>query len=131
MGVFMACTWGSKVNGILKVFAIGAAVLVDLWDIPDLTKTPDMVSAYTPPQTLGSSVLTIPQEVLSKHSAARSRGIILIPFFVYLSFFWMHFAILIKSGPGDTFMNPQFQETLADNEKLMNSQGVSVRNMCQ
>lgn len=42
----MACTWGSKVNGILTVFAIGAAVLVDLWDILDLKKTPDMVSIY-------------------------------------------------------------------------------------
>lgn len=42
----MACTWGSKVNGILTVFAIGAAVLVDLWDILDLKKTPDMVGIY-------------------------------------------------------------------------------------
>ncbi len=29
----MACTWGSKVNGILTVFAIGVAVLIDLWDL--------------------------------------------------------------------------------------------------
>ncbi len=34
----MACAWGSKVNGILTVFAIGAAVLVDLWDILDHRK---------------------------------------------------------------------------------------------
>ena len=37
-GVFMACTWGSKVNGILTVFAIGFAVLIDLWDILDVRK---------------------------------------------------------------------------------------------
>ena len=37
-GVFMACTWGSKVNGILTVFAIGFAVLIDLWDILDVQK---------------------------------------------------------------------------------------------
>ena len=37
-GVFMACTWGSKVNGILTVFAIGFAVLIDLWDILDVHK---------------------------------------------------------------------------------------------
>lgn len=42
-GVFMACTWGSKVNGILTVFAIGAAVLVDLWDILDYRKNASLV----------------------------------------------------------------------------------------
>jgi dolichyl-phosphate-mannose-protein mannosyltransferase len=39
----MACTWGSKVNGILTVFAIGAAVLVDLWDIMDHKKNESIV----------------------------------------------------------------------------------------
>ncbi len=34
----MACTWGSKVNGILTVFAIGVAVLIDLWDLLDHKK---------------------------------------------------------------------------------------------
>ena len=34
-GTFMACAWGSKVNGILTVFAVGAAVLFDLWNVLD------------------------------------------------------------------------------------------------
>jgi dolichyl-phosphate-mannose--protein O-mannosyl transferase len=42
-GVFMACAWGSKVNGILTVVAIGVAVLVDLWDLLDVRKNPSMV----------------------------------------------------------------------------------------
>ena len=37
-GTFMACAWSSKVNGILTVFTIGVAVLVDLWDILDYRK---------------------------------------------------------------------------------------------
>jgi dolichyl-phosphate-mannose-protein mannosyltransferase len=41
----MACAWGSKVNGILAVFAIGVAVLVDLWDLLDIRKNPSMVRA--------------------------------------------------------------------------------------
>jgi dolichyl-phosphate-mannose-protein mannosyltransferase len=40
----MACTWGSKVNGILTVIAIGLAVLIDLWDILDHRKGYSMVS---------------------------------------------------------------------------------------
>jgi dolichyl-phosphate-mannose-protein mannosyltransferase len=42
-GVFMACTWGSKVNGILTVFTIGIAVLIELWDILDIKKGHTMV----------------------------------------------------------------------------------------
>ncbi|KAF4611280.1 hypothetical protein D9613_007056 [Agrocybe pediades] len=75
-GVFMACTWGSKVNGILTVFAIGLAVLVDLWDILDHKK-----EGHT-------------------------------------------MAILTQSGPGDSFMSPAFQETLAGNEMLLNSKEI-------
>ena len=103
-GVFMACVWGSKVNGILTVTAIGAAVLVDLWDILDVKKHPKM-------------------EYFWQHFAARAVGLIVVPFIVYLSFFYVHFAILTHSGTGDTFMSPAFQETLSGNELLLNSQG--------
>ncbi|KAI0050961.1 glycosyltransferase family 39 protein [Auriscalpium vulgare] len=102
-GVFMACTWGSKVNGILTVLAIGAAVLVDLWDLLDIRQTGHTMDNFT------------------RHFAARAFGLILVPLIVYLSFFWVHFAILVKSGPGDTFMSPQFQESLTGNDMLMNS----------
>lgn len=40
----MACTWGSKVNGILTVITIGIAVLIDLWNILDYRKGHTMVS---------------------------------------------------------------------------------------
>lgn len=42
-GTFMACTWASKVNGILTVVTIGLAVLIDLWDILDIRKGHSMV----------------------------------------------------------------------------------------
>ncbi|KAJ8586747.1 glycosyltransferase family 39 protein [Rhizopogon salebrosus TDB-379] len=102
-GFFMACTWGSKVNGILTVVTIGIAVLVDLWDILDYKK------GFT-------------MEHFWKHFMARAVGLILVPFIIYLSFFYVHFAVLTRSGNGDTFMSPAFQETLIGNELLMNSQ---------
>ena len=55
---------------------------------------------------------------------ARVVGLIVVPFIIYLSFFYVHFAILVQSGPGDSFMSPAFQETLAGNEMLLNSQGM-------
>jgi dolichyl-phosphate-mannose--protein O-mannosyl transferase len=42
----MACTWGSKVNGILTVFTIGIAVIIDLWDVLDIKKGHSMVRFY-------------------------------------------------------------------------------------
>lgn len=55
---------------------------------------------------------------------ARVIGLIIVPFIIYLSFFYVHFAILTQSGPGDTFMSPAFQETLSGNEMLLNSHGM-------
>ncbi|EKM81771.1 hypothetical protein AGABI1DRAFT_118848 [Agaricus bisporus var. burnettii JB137-S8] len=101
-GVFMACTWGSKVNGILTVACIGIAVLIDLWDILDHKKGTTMDYFY-------------------QHFIARAIGLIVIPFVVYLTFFYIHFSILVQSGSGDLYMSPAFQETLAGNEMLLNS----------
>ena len=46
-----------------------------------------------------------------------------MPFVIYLTFFYVHFAVLTHSGTGDSFMSPVFQETLVGNELLLNSQG--------
>jgi dolichyl-phosphate-mannose-protein mannosyltransferase len=57
---------------------------------------------------------------------ARAIGLIVVPFIVYLSFFYIHFAILVQSGSGDLYMSPAFQETLAGNEMLLNSAGNQI-----
>lgn len=67
------------------------------------------------------------QSYFWRHFAARAYALIFLPFLLYLVFFWIHFKILIYSGPGDTFMSPAFQETLQGNEMLLNSQGGSTR----
>jgi dolichyl-phosphate-mannose-protein mannosyltransferase len=61
------------------------------------------------------------QQYFWSHFAARAGGLIVFPFIIYLSFFYIHFAILTGSGSGDTFMSPAFQETLKGNELLLNS----------
>lgn len=49
-GFFMACTWGSKVNGILTVITIGIAVLIDLWGILDYRRGHTMVGVFVSPR---------------------------------------------------------------------------------
>ncbi|CCM01812.1 uncharacterized protein FIBRA_03880 [Fibroporia radiculosa] len=104
-GTFMACTWASKVNGILTVVAIGIPVLVDLWDILDHKKGHSM-------------------EYFWQHFLARAMGLIVLPIIFYLMVFYVHLSILTNTGPGDTFMSPAFQETLRGNELLLNSQEI-------
>ncbi|PCH44324.1 glycosyltransferase family 39 protein [Wolfiporia cocos MD-104 SS10] len=104
-GTFMACTWASKVNGILTVVAIGIPVLVDLWDLLDIKKGYSM-------------------EYFTRHFLARAAGLIVLPIFIYLMVFYIHLSILTETGPGDTFMSPAFQETLRGNELLLNSQEI-------
>jgi dolichyl-phosphate-mannose-protein mannosyltransferase len=42
-GVFLACTLGCKMVGLFTFFTIGAAVLIDLWDVLDIQKNYPMV----------------------------------------------------------------------------------------
>jgi len=58
-----------------------------------------------------------------RHFFARALGLIVVPFIVYSSFFWVHFKVLSHSGTGDHFMTPRFQESLAGNELLLKAHG--------
>ncbi|ODV63189.1 dolichyl-phosphate-mannose-protein mannosyltransferase [Ascoidea rubescens DSM 1968] len=94
-GVSLSCVISTKYVGVFTFMTIGSAVLIDLWDLLDIKK--------------GLSI-----EKFAKHFLTRFLFLIVIPFFIYLFWFWCHFAILTKSGPGDSFMSSDFQETLGD-----------------
>ncbi|KAI8585613.1 Dolichyl-phosphate-mannose-protein mannosyltransferase-domain-containing protein [Geranomyces variabilis] len=104
-GVGLACTTGVKMVGMLTIAAIGVAVLFDLWDLLDIRRG-----------------LTMRQ--FSRHFAARALCLIFLPFAIYLSFFYIHFAILIKSGPGDAFMSPAFQDGLVGSDVSTNTSAI-------
>ncbi|KAK9461851.1 Dolichyl-phosphate-mannose-protein mannosyltransferase-domain-containing protein [Lipomyces oligophaga] len=104
-GLALACTISTKYVGAFTFFTIGMAVIMDLWNLLDI-----------------SSGLTLRQ--FARHFAARLYALILFPFMLYLLFFQIHFMILTKSGPGDEFMTPEFQETLGDNEMTLLSRPV-------
>lgn len=107
-GVCMSCVISTKYVGVFTFFTIGSAVAIDLWCLLDVNRR--------------QGALTLPE--FGKHFAARVVGLIIVPFFFYLFWFQVHFAILTKSGPGDDFMSPEFQETLSDNIMTMQSVGI-------
>ncbi|KAI9373171.1 Dolichyl-phosphate-mannose-protein mannosyltransferase-domain-containing protein [Aspergillus egyptiacus] len=107
-GVSLSCVISTKYVGVFTFITIGSAVVVDLWNLLDIRR---------PGGALAMCQWT-------KHFAARFFSLIIIPFFLYLFWFQVHFAILTHSGPGDDFMTPAFQETLSDN--AMASQSFSI-----
>lgn len=94
-GVSLSCVISTKYVGVFTYVTIGIGVLHELWILLDYKKG-----------------LSIPQ--LAQHFFARFWSLIVFPFTIYLFWFYLHFAILTKSGPGDTFMSSDFQETLAE-----------------
>jgi dolichyl-phosphate-mannose-protein mannosyltransferase len=104
-GFALSCDISTKYVGTFAFVTIGSAVVVDLWDLLDVNRK------------RGSLGL----DDFAKHFAARAFGLIVMPFIFYLFWFQVHFTILTRSGPGDDFMTPEFQETLSDNMLLANS----------
>lgn len=104
-GFALSCVISTKYVGLFAFVTIGSAVAIDLWGLLDVNR----------PQ----GALSLPD--FGKHFAARAVGLIIIPFLFYLFWFQVHFAILYRSGPGDDFMSPEFQETLSDNAMLANA----------
>jgi len=94
-GISLSCVISTKYVGVFTFITIGFAVAIDLWNLLDI-----------------ESGLTIRQFI--RHFVARFYGLIVLPFVIYLFWFYVHFAILTKSGPGDNFMSAEFQETLGD-----------------
>ncbi|KAI7476198.1 protein O-mannosyl-transferase 1 [Hortaea werneckii] len=106
-GISMSCVISTKYVGAFTFFSIGVPVVIDLWDLLDIKR---------------KQPLSIPD--FGMHLGARMIGFIVVPFLMYLFWFQVHFAILSRSGPGDDFMTPEFQETLSDN--LMTQQAVNI-----
>jgi dolichyl-phosphate-mannose-protein mannosyltransferase len=95
-GVSLSCVISTKYVGVFTFVTIGAAVLIDLWHLLDYRAGLSMSQFY-------------------KQFFARAFGLIIVPLGIFLFWFWVHFTVLIRSGPGDAFMSPEFQETLGDN----------------
>ena len=104
-GVAMSCVISTKYVGVFTFFTIGSAVAIDLWGLFDINRKEGALSLIH----------------FTKHFVARLFGLLIVPFFFYLFWFQIHFAILSKSGPGDDFMSPEFQSTLADNAMTASS----------
>ncbi|OLY79840.1 Dolichyl-phosphate-mannose-protein mannosyltransferase 4 [Smittium mucronatum] len=105
-GIFLGCSFSCKLVGLFTYMSVGVLVIIDLWNILDIKK--------------GNSM-----QQFVKHFSTRFVALITTPFLLYLSFFYIHFAILTKTGPGDSYHTPNFQMQLAGNRLTINTSVVN------
>ncbi|KAJ1953220.1 Dolichyl-phosphate-mannose--protein mannosyltransferase 4, partial [Dipsacomyces acuminosporus] len=101
-GAMLGCVVSCKLVGLFTIALIGVAVLYDLWRIIDIRRGTTMTQ-------------------FAHHFAARAVALIAVPFAVYLGFFYIHFAILTHTGPGDVYHSSDFQMQLIDNPMTKSS----------
>lgn len=99
-GVGLGAVMGIKMVGLFMVGSVGVATCVELWGI------------------LGRKGKI---GLFWREFGARFLCLVGVPVFIYLSVFYVHFWILIGTGPGDSFMSLQFQSELIGNIKTLGS----------
>ena len=115
--------------GLFVVAMIGFSVVYDLWMLLDIKRGLTMVSGTWKEGGGGGIWKTFIDMCVScqnqflKHFYARAFSLILVPVVIYLFWFYVHFAILIESGPGDAFMTTRFQDTLQNSPLKMSALG--------
>ncbi|WFD31778.1 dolichyl-phosphate-mannose--protein mannosyltransferase [Malassezia sp. CBS 17886] len=91
LGAVVSVKW----VGLFTIATVGLGVVLQLWE------------------HLGN--MNVPIRTLVKHVAARALCLIVLPAAVYVSLFAVHFGILSRAGPGDTFMSWPFRNALEGN----------------
>ncbi|RKP09865.1 dolichyl-phosphate-mannose-protein mannosyltransferase [Thamnocephalis sphaerospora] len=99
-GLSLGMVSSVKWVGLFSVALVGLYTIYDLFD------------------KLGH--LAMPKQVYAKHWAARILCLIVIPMLVYMFSFWVHFALLYRSGEGDAQMSSLFQAGLRGNNLVDN-----------
>lgn len=94
-GTSIACTISVKFVGLFIVLLVGLQTVSDLWLV------------------LGD--LTRPIYYSIKQLLARALTLIFWPIFLYVFFFYIHLAVLNRSGNGDGFYSSGFQSRLIGN----------------
>ncbi|KAM6961295.1 protein O-mannosyl-transferase 2 [Aplochiton taeniatus] len=116
-GVNLAGALGVKFVGLFVILLVGVNTARDLWRL------------------LGDLRLSLMD--IGKHLLARVFGLILLPLFLYVTVFAIHFVVLNKSGPGDGFFSSAFQSRLHGNnlhnasmpEYLAYGSSITVKNL--
>lgn len=94
-GVMLSGSVSVKFVGVFVVLYVGCHTIAQLWEI--------------------YGDLAVPLALVIKHFLSRALGLIVVPTALYLFYFYIHLAVLNKSGNGDGFYSSAFQSQLEGN----------------
>ncbi len=110
-----------KLVGLFVTALVGLYTIEDLWDkFGDLKMSWVSRISYS---TCVSCYNFLLQRDQLRHWCARIACLIVLPIFVYMACFKIHFLILNHSGPGDAQMSSLFQAHLVGNDFHKNPLG--------
>ena len=105
-----------KYTGLLGLGCVGLLTICDLWQLIADT-TIDLVGESPPAYIISTHSLSLslslsPQIDLLLHILLRGVYLLGIPLLISLLLFYIHFSILIYSGPGNAFVSKPFRKSL-------------------
>jgi len=114
-GAMLAGAISVKFVGLFVVLLVGLYTVKDLWDV------------------LGD--VSRPITYTLRHLAARALCLIALPVALYMLAYYVHFAVLYKTGPGDGFFSSAFQTRFEGNSlnnasmprEIVYGAGVSIK----
>ncbi|KAJ2342523.1 hypothetical protein GGF43_005912, partial [Coemansia sp. RSA 2618] len=103
-GAMMGCAASCKWVAFFLIPAIGLSTLNDLWDkVADRSLSPTR---------------------WGMHFGARAIALICVPVAVYIGWFYVHFAVLAKTGGDAVALSPEFQVTLKGAKQMTTDRDV-------
>ncbi|SMN19145.1 similar to Saccharomyces cerevisiae YJR143C PMT4 Protein O-mannosyltransferase, transfers mannose residues from dolichyl phosphate-D-mannose to protein serine/threonine residues [Maudiozyma saulgeensis] len=98
-GIYLSCAISCKYVGVMTYATIGIAVLYNLWQLFCQLRSTNM-------------------RIFIRYFLQKLNYLVMLPFLLYLFWFWIHFQILIYDGEESEILSETFQDSLIPNEDL-------------
>ncbi|KAK7032963.1 glycosyltransferase family 39 protein [Favolaschia claudopus] len=105
-GISIGLTTSVKMIGLFVTALVGLYTIEDLWE------------------KFGDLKMPVRDQI--RHWVARVVCLIILPFFVFMASFKIHFLVLNHSGPGDAQMSSLFQANLVGNDFARNPLDIAI-----
>ncbi|GMM54671.1 hypothetical protein DAKH74_012870 [Maudiozyma humilis] len=92
-GFWLSCSMSCKYIGVMTYLSVGLLIIYNLYQLCMSRRCPSL-------------------RMFLRHFIQRLNYLVLLPFVVYLFWFWVHFKILKYGGDDNEFMSETFQDSL-------------------
>lgn len=93
IGFWLSCAMSCKYIGVMSYLSVGIFVACNLWQLCRSDRCPSV-------------------RLFLRHFVQRLNYLVLLPFVLYLFWFWVHFKILKYGSDDNQFMSETFQDSL-------------------